>query len=97
MSPHTRTHRSPSTHTLSDLYMCVCEQDVNTWLYSTYYASTGGKFCIVVAPNGAIVAVLTTFAGISLQSVGIDKACRDVDGSIARCGDPADPTFTTTL
>ena len=30
-------------------------------MFGAYYHSTGGKFCIVIAPNGAVVAVSTTF------------------------------------
>ena len=36
-------------------------RDANTWLYGAYYHSTGGKFCVVIVPNGGIVAVSTTF------------------------------------
>ena len=36
-------------------------RDANSWLYSTYYNSTGGKFCVIIVPNGGIVGISTTF------------------------------------
>lgn len=35
--------------------------DANTWMFGTYYHSTGGKYAVVIVPNGAVVASSLTF------------------------------------
>ena len=51
---------------IGDCTICRSEalgsnRDANTWLYGAYYSSRGGKYAIVIVPNGAIVGTSTTF------------------------------------